>query len=70
MSLAVPLIIIFENHELFTPGLTLGFSKNIKMLWVQFYLHLRSLIGGLKSRNRIVFCYTNEKFQHVKYIGH
>ena len=31
------------------------------MLWVQFYLHLRSLIGGLKSRNRIVFCYTNEK---------
>ena len=40
------------------------------MLWVQFYLHLRSLIGGLKSRNRIVFCYTNEKFQHVKYIGH
>ena len=30
MSLAVPLIIIFENHELFTPGLTLGFPKNIK----------------------------------------
>ena len=35
------------------------------MLWVQFYLHLRSLIGGVKSRNRIAFCYTNEKFQHV-----
>jgi len=61
MSLAVPLIINFENHELFTPGLTSGFLRNIKWLWVQFYFQLRSLNGGLKRRYQIAFCYTNFK---------